>query len=344
MSNRASILMINMAKGFGGGEFQTEQLMLELVTNYDIYFLGKRSGKLIQKVKEEMPQLHTVTIWQAIKLVLTKKNLIIHSQDGRGAHIAHFLKKISKKPTVVTRLVSASFRRKFSSSSYKSADCIVGVSQLMSKNLQQLNPNCETIYCCTRPTLPENSEFERQYFSDKKTLTIAQIANLQPVKNVTLTIELEKLFPQITFYIVGSGTAEQENKLKEQAQNNPNIIFIPFTPYVGSILKNIDLHLMPSHLEGLPTVILEGYQYHLPTLAHATGGIPEIIENEKTGYLVYDNKVESYQAILEQLLNSPERLVELRENIKQYLTEKDFSAKRMAMEYHNIYQKLLKQA
>ncbi len=338
MLEQPTILMINMAKGFGGGEFQTEQLMLALSQQYKIYFLGNKNGVFVQKVIQEMPQIYALTLLQAIKLVLKNKNIIIHAQDGRGAHIASFLKKISNNKMVVTRHVSFPFKRKVSVWSYKKADYLIGVSKQVANNLRCINKRCKTIYGCI-PTLQKNSDFERLYFSHKKCFSVVQIGNLQPIKNISLTIDLAKLLPNVNFYIVGSGVLEQD--LKQQAKVLNNVIFIPFTQYIGSVLENIDIHIMPSHSEGLPTVILEAYQYNIPTIAHSTGGIPEIIEDGKTGYLIKENNVEEYQKVLQNLIASPNNLLELKKNITDYLVNNDFSAKRMAMEYHNIYQELL---
>ncbi|MFU2048092.1 glycosyltransferase family 4 protein [Avibacterium gallinarum] len=334
---KPAILFINMAKGFGGGEFQTEQLMLAL-PEYKIYFFGKKNGKFIQKLKEHK-NITVLNLFQLIKLVLSKKPLIIHAQDGRGAHIASFLKLISGKSVVITRHVAFPFKRKSSTKSYKNADMLVGVSEQVSHNLRELNSNVKTIYGCIKPLL-ENNEFEQTFFSAKnEKLSIAHIGNLQKVKNFELTIELAKIFPEILFYIVGSGELEQA--LKEQAKDLKNVIFIPFTPYIGSVFKNVDLQIVPSHSEGLGAVILEGYQYGVPAIANAVGGIPDIIENNKTGYLIKHNTPDSYQEVLKELLNNPEQLVELKANIKLYMQHNDFSATNMARQYSAIYDNLL---
>ncbi len=339
MSEQATILMINMAKGFGGGEFQTERLISELSAKYNIYFLGKKESIFVKKIRQNMPQIQVLTLLEAIKLVICKKNIIIHAQDGRAVHIASFLKRISRNNImVITRHVSFPFKRKISLFSYKNADYLIGVSKQVTTNLQFLNKPRKTIYGCI-PFLKESKEFEIQYFSGKKRFSVAQIGNLQPVKNIVLTIHLASLFTDINFYIVGSGELEQE--LKQQAKDLDNVIFIPFTQYIGSVLKHIDLHIMTSHSEGLPTVILEAYQYNVPTIAHATGGIPEIIEDGKTGYLIKENNLEEYQKVLNNLMTSPEKILELQKNITDYLLHNDFSATRMVVEYHSIYQELL---
>jgi len=51
-------------------------------------------------------------------------------------------------------------------------------------------------------------------------------------------------------------------------------------------LKDYDIYFMPSVKEGLPYVLLEAGLNSLPIIASDTGGIKEIVENEKNGFLV----------------------------------------------------------
>lgn len=339
MSQKQAVLFINMAKGFGGGEFYTEQLIKNL-EGYQCYFLGKKSGKLTACIQQNLPEVKVISLWSAIKLALSEKNLIVHALDGRGAHFAGIFKRFFKTISVITRQVNFAFKRKSSQKAYENADMLVGVSQSITQNLAKLNQNAQTVYGCLKP-LQENKEFEQQFFANPPhSLKIAHIGNFQTVKNFPLTIELAKQNPDVYFYLVGAG--ELENELKIQSKGFNNIYFIPFTPYIGSVLKNVDLLIVPSHSEGLGMVILEGYQYQVPSIAHATGGIPEIIEQEKTGFLVSPNQIEQYQAILDRLLAEPTCFAELRQNITAYLAKKDFSAQRMAREYEAIYRQVLK--
>lgn len=337
MTTKPKILFINMAKGFGGGEFYTEQLLRHL-DGFDCYFLGKKSGKLTAYLPQNLPNIKVLNLWQAIKLALSEKGLIVHALDGRGAHFAGLFKRFFGTKSVITRQVNFAFKRKSSQKAYANADKLVGVSKQIASNLAQINPNTATVYGCLK-ALQENAEFEQRYFSPPISgLKIAQIGNFQTVKNFPLTIELARQNPTVHFYLVGSGELEQT--LKSQASGLENISFIPFTPYVGSVLKHIDLLIVPSHSEGLGMAILEAYQYRVPVIAHATGGIPEIVEDSKTGWLIQTNQVEQYQTTLDRLLSFPQLLDECKQHIADFLQKHDFSAERMATAYAEIYKQI----
>ena len=54
---------------------------------------------------------------------------------------------------------------------------------------------------------------------------------------------------------------------------------------VIALMKESDLLLVPSRWEGLPAVVLEAFAAGLPVVATRVGGVPEIVEHERTGLL-----------------------------------------------------------
>jgi glycosyltransferase involved in cell wall biosynthesis len=58
----------------------------------------------------------------------------------------------------------------------------------------------------------------------------------------------------------------------------------------GPFLRSIDLLLVPSTAEGIPTVILEAAARGVPTLATPVGGVPEMIKHGQTGYVLERNE------------------------------------------------------
>lgn len=340
MNQQQNILFVNMASGYGGGEVQTEELIKYSSQSYTCYLLARRKSKLAQSLVDKNIRVQVLNFWQSLLLLWRTPNIVLHAQDGRSAHIVHLLHKLSTKPYLITRHVYKAFKRKSSTKAYQQANALVGVSQQITHRLKELNAKVHTIYGCIKPS-QEDAAFEKKYFAQsKERLRIAHVGNLQEIKNHHLTIELAKHFPTIDFYIVGSGELEQT--LKQQAQGLINVFFIPFTPFVGSVFKNVDLQILPSHLEGFGGVILEGYQYHVPILAHKIGGIPEIVEDGKTGFLIEGNALEAYKSILKQVLSGEISLEVLQSEIKRFNQEHDFSAQRMGEEYSAIYQSLLK--
>jgi glycosyltransferase involved in cell wall biosynthesis len=72
-----------------------------------------------------------------------------------------------------------------------------------------------------------------------------------------------------------------------------NAEFAGWRDDVREVLNRLDLLVIPSSNEGLPRVMLEAFSAGVPVMAFPTGGIPEAIENNVTGFLVPECSAES---------------------------------------------------
>ena len=88
-------------------------------------------------------------------------------------------------------------------------------------------------------------------------------------------------------------------------------------------LKAFDIFVLPSLKEGLPYVLLEAGLAGLPIIASRVGGIPEIIENGKSGILVEPANPDKLAAAIKTLVESEEKRRELGENAREKIS-KDF--------------------
>jgi glycosyltransferase involved in cell wall biosynthesis len=77
---------------------------------------------------------------------------------------------------------------------------------------------------------------------------------------------------------------------------------------VSGVLAGLDALVVPSLREGLPRVILEAYAAHVPVIAFVAGGIPEIVTEGETGFLVEPPTPEMLAEKLDSLLREPEQL------------------------------------
>jgi glycosyltransferase involved in cell wall biosynthesis len=72
------------------------------------------------------------------------------------------------------------------------------------------------------------------------------------------------------------------------------------------LLRAADFVLLPSTCEGLPLSLLEAQASRVPVLAAPTAGIPEIIDDGETGYLIAADDAPGYAARLQALIARPE--------------------------------------
>jgi len=94
--------------------------------------------------------------------------------------------------------------------------------------------------------------------------------------------------PNTHLLIVGDGP--DEKMLKEQVQVlelERNVSFFPFTAEPNYVFERIDITVLPSlYKEGLPNVLLESMAMGVPVVSSNIGGVPEIVLDGKTGYMV----------------------------------------------------------
>jgi glycosyltransferase involved in cell wall biosynthesis len=135
-----------------------------------------------------------------------------------------------------------------------------------------------------------------------ETVLIGALSELHPVKGLDVLLEAWKEFkPGRDSVLVLIGGGQEEQKLKNMAQNmsiSDSVIFKGFVENARGLLSGFDIFVMPSRSEALPYAPLEAGEASLPVIATRVGGLPEIIENEKTGILVgKENTSELAQAL-----------------------------------------------
>lgn len=94
--------------------------------------------------------------------------------------------------------------------------------------------------------------------------------------------------------VVVVGKGKGLDKLKNQVEQyglKEKIIFTGQQTNVDEILQSIDVLVLPSQFETFGLVIGEAMAVGKPTVAYSVGGIPEAIEDGKTGFLVEKNNV-----------------------------------------------------
>jgi phosphatidyl-myo-inositol dimannoside synthase len=127
----------------------------------------------------------------------------------------------------------------------------------------------------------------------------------------------------IEFHLVIAGSGKMENKLKMIAQKH-----IPGKhTFVGKIDRNEmygfysagDVFAFPGIRESLGMVYLEAQSCGLPVVAFKNGGIPEVVEDKETGFLVpmYDSK--AFSDILAHLLTHNDICKQLGVNARSHV-------------------------
>lgn len=152
-----------------------------------------------------------------------------------------------------------------------------------------------------------------------------------------LNLDLEDKSKLPIVIIIGEGERKEKLQARINRYGLQDTIFL-----VGRIneahkyLKAFDIFSLTSITEALPYVLLEAGQAGLPVLASEVGGIPEIIENKKTGLLVPPKEPEEIKKAIEFLLDNKDRAEIFGQNLKQKIQE-HFNKDTMIRKTREIY-------
>jgi glycosyltransferase involved in cell wall biosynthesis len=144
----------------------------------------------------------------------------------------------------------------------------------------------------------------------------------------------------VTFCAVGDGDLKASMlKLAHELGLGQRFIFTGYRRDVGVFLKNFDLFVLSSQLEGLGTSILDAQAVGLPVVACHSGGIPEIVKNGVSGVLVPARNPQTLaQAILDLAANEKLRR---RLSARAKVAVKDFAIDQTVQHYLALYNDLV---
>lgn len=117
------------------------------------------------------------------------------------------------------------------------------------------------------------------------------VARLHAAKgHLTLLKALPKIvecFPTVKVFFAGDGPLRHslEDWTRRRGLEG-HVAFLGIRRDIPSLLQRSTLCILPSHEEGMPAAILEAMACGKAVVASRVGGIPEVIEDKKTGLLV----------------------------------------------------------
>ena len=144
----------------------------------------------------------------------------------------------------------------------------------------------------------------------------------------------------VQFLIVGDGSLRRElESLAKKLEIEQHIIFTGFRSdrsEVLTILRFLDIFVMPSLWEGLGLSIIEAMRAGKPVVASNVDGIPEVVLDQETGILVPPSEPKALADAICTLLDSPEKCREMGKMGRQRAL-KHFSIDRMVRDYEEFY-------
>ena len=122
---------------------------------------------------------------------------------------------------------------------------------------------------------------------------------------------LRTLGPGITGVWIGSGELAGSVARLARAVPDLNVVFPGERDDVADLLPALDVFVLPSRYEGLPTVIAEAMLAGVPVVATAVNAVTDLVSPGETGLLVPPRRPDLLAAAVRHLLSSPEAAAQM---------------------------------
>lgn len=170
---------------------------------------------------------------------------------------------------------------------------------------------------------------------------VGTIAELHPNKGLSYLIEamatLANDQTNTICLIIGEGQDKAliETKIKENKLED-KVFLTGRIDNASEYIKALTVFVLPSIKEGLPYTILEAGMASLAVVATTVGGIPEIVEDMKSGILIQPRNARELSHALSFMIEHPEERKRYGNTLKERVNEK-FAFPKMIEENEKLY-------
>jgi len=198
--------------------------------------------------------------------------------------------------------------------------------------------NCD-VYCRN----PEPGALRAEYAPNNERILV-HLSNFRPVKRLTDVVEIfDRVRKQIPskLLLIGDGPDRSVAEwLAVQKGIHADVLFLGKQDQVQEKLGIADILLMPSELESFGLAALEGMACEVVPIATRTGGVPEVIEHGKSGYLADVGDVETMARFAIELLGDEDRLRAMGKQARA-VAQSRFCSSKIVPQYEEFYRRVL---
>ena len=202
--------------------------------------------------------------------------------------------------------------------------------------------NCD-IYCRNEKIA---EEMRREYAPENQRVLV-HLSNFRPVKRLTDVIEIfDRVHKQIPsrLLLIGDGPDRSVAEwLAVQKGIHDDVLFLGKQDQIYDKLSIADLMLLPSELESFGLAALEAMACEVVPIATRAGGLPEVVDHGKTGYLADVGDVETMARYAIELLNNEQRLREMGKAAREVAMQR-FCSTKIVKQYEDFYRRVLERS
>lgn len=193
-----------------------------------------------------------------------------------------------------------------------------------------------------RPT-PEAKDFRLEFANPDERLLV-HLSNFRPVKRITDVIEIfARVHAKVPSRLMMIGDGPERSKAEWLARKlgvHEYVHFLGKQDRVHEKLGICDVLVMPSELESFGLAALEAMACEVVPVATNVGGVPEVIDPGRTGYLANVGDVDEMARCAVEVLTDEAKLTEIRKRARIYAQSK-YCATKIIPKYEDFYRGVL---
>lgn len=161
-------------------------------------------------------------------------------------------------------------------------------------------------------------------------------------KEMLILKNVLKNMPNVTFYWAGDGLYRK--RIVDELAEFENFKWLGRLQYpeeVSEFLSSIDIYALISGMDMAPLTLKEAQLLEKPVIATNVGGIPEMMDNGKTGFLIEEGNFKDLEEKISKLLNDKDLSKKMGKEGRKLILEK-FDWKKIAENFLNNIKPIIK--
>lgn len=187
----------------------------------------------------------------------------------------------------------------------------------------------------------------REKFAASDEGILIHISNFRPVKRVEDVIGIfayVRRQRKAKLLMVGDGPERPKAEWLAHTHGvSDDVLFVGKHNDMNQFLSIADVLLLPSELESFGLVALEAMACEVPVVATRVGGIPEVVTDQRDGFLYDIGNVPAMAEGCLKILNDHQLRVEMGKTARSHATQ-EFCASKIVLQYEELYHRTIEAA
>jgi glycosyltransferase involved in cell wall biosynthesis len=356
-------LHIDTARQWRGGQSQVKYTVMGLrALGHRAALVAHPDGELLERMAEGMDliplaprgEIDLAAAWRLSRVLKRLRPSVLHAHDPHAVAMAATALSIAgltpRPPLVASRRIEFRIaRHSFSRWKYSQVDCFLAISQAVRTRLVadgipsfKIDVVHEGVDVERIVNLPSGNVHAALFLPSDAPI-VGTVGALVAQKGQHTLIAAAALVvrqvPDARFVILGEG--ELRTSLEERIRHlhlERHVFLAGFRADVLELIKGFDVFALSSTHEGMCTSLVDAMAARKPAVATAVGGVPEVLADGETGFLVHANDETAMADRIVALLTDPGLRARMG-NAALARARRLFTVERMVAETARVYER-----